>query len=44
MPEAAHPYHPEAEHEAACAWSTTEELQVYTDVYGKTGFQGGLNR
>ena len=44
MPEAVRPYHPGAEHKAACTWLTTEELQVYTDVYGKTGFQGGLNR
>ena len=44
MPEAVRPYHPGAEHEVACAWLTTEELQVYTDVYEKTGFQGGLNR
>jgi pimeloyl-ACP methyl ester carboxylesterase len=27
---------------AACKWLPNEELQVYSDQYSKTGFQGGL--
>lgn len=28
---------------AACRWLPEPELQVYTNEYGRTGFQGGLN-
>ncbi len=27
----------------ACRWLPEEELRVYSDEYGRTGFQGGLN-
>ncbi|MEX2372565.1 MAG: alpha/beta hydrolase [Dehalococcoidia bacterium] len=27
----------------ACAWLTEDELRVYSNEYGRTGFQGGLN-
>ncbi|KAI0828691.1 alpha/beta-hydrolase [Trametes gibbosa] len=35
---------PSAEDAAQCAWLTEEELAVYAREYGRTGFQGGLNR
>jgi pimeloyl-ACP methyl ester carboxylesterase len=44
MPEVVRPHHPSADSIAACTWLTDEELQVYMDIYAKTGFQGGLNR
>jgi pimeloyl-ACP methyl ester carboxylesterase len=28
---------------AACAWLPDSELRVYSEEYGRTGFQGGLN-
>jgi pimeloyl-ACP methyl ester carboxylesterase len=28
---------------AACTWLPDEELRVYADTFGRTGFQGGLN-
>ncbi|KAH9852284.1 alpha/beta-hydrolase [Lenzites betulinus] len=35
---------PSAEEAARCAWLSEEELGVYAREYGRTGFQGGLNR
>jgi pimeloyl-ACP methyl ester carboxylesterase len=34
---------PDAATIAACEWLTEEELAVYAQEYGRTGFQGGLN-
>jgi pimeloyl-ACP methyl ester carboxylesterase len=36
------PYHPSAAEVSACKWLTEEELGVYTQEYGRTGFQGAL--
>lgn len=33
---------PDAGHVARCEWLTDEELAVFADEYGRTGFQGGL--
>ena len=33
---------PRAEEIAACSWLPDEELSVYSEEYGRTGFQGGL--
>jgi pimeloyl-ACP methyl ester carboxylesterase len=33
---------PTAAQIASCKWLTDEELKVYSSVYGRTGFQGGL--
>ncbi|MFP6744412.1 MAG: alpha/beta hydrolase [Alphaproteobacteria bacterium] len=33
---------PSPEHIAACAWLPEDELRVYSDEFGRTGFQGGL--
>ncbi|KXN86520.1 Bifunctional epoxide hydrolase 2 [Leucoagaricus sp. SymC.cos] len=41
MPETVRPYFPRGE---GCTWLTDEELEVYTSIYSRTGFQGGLNR
>ncbi|KAL1948977.1 hypothetical protein VTO73DRAFT_10783 [Trametes versicolor] len=35
---------PPAEEAQRCAWLSDEELAVYAREYGRTGFQGGLNR
>ena len=42
MPENVTPFEPSAEEVAACQWLTEPELSVYTEEYGRTGFQGGL--
>jgi pimeloyl-ACP methyl ester carboxylesterase len=34
---------PSAAHIAACRWLPDAELRVYSEEYGRTGFQGGLN-
>lgn len=34
---------PDAATIGACTWLTEEELAVYAQEYGRTGFQGGLN-
>jgi pimeloyl-ACP methyl ester carboxylesterase len=34
---------PTPEQVAACTWLTEDELAVYAQEYGRTGFQGGLN-
>jgi pimeloyl-ACP methyl ester carboxylesterase len=34
---------PDAATIAACTWLTEDELAVYAQEYGRTGFQGGLN-
>jgi pimeloyl-ACP methyl ester carboxylesterase len=34
---------PSADHIAANTWLPDDELRVYTEEYGRTGFQGGLN-
>ena len=36
------PLMPTAAEIAACRWLTEDELAVYADEYGRTGFQGGL--
>ena len=33
---------PSADHIARCQWLPDEELAVYTEEFGRTGFQGGL--
>lgn len=33
---------PSDEEIAACSWLTEEELRVYSEAFGRTGFQGGL--
>ena len=33
---------PSAQEIAACQWLPDHELQVYSEEYGRTGFQGGL--
>lgn len=37
------PYMPSAAVIAACGWMPEPEMAVYTQEYGRTGFQGGLN-
>ncbi len=34
---------PSAAEIAACKWLPDSQLRVYTEEYGRTGFQGGLN-
>jgi pimeloyl-ACP methyl ester carboxylesterase len=34
---------PDAATIGACTWLTEDELAVYAQEYGRTGFQGGLN-
>lgn len=34
---------PSAAEIAACRWLTAEDVDVYAEEYGRTGFQGGLN-
>lgn len=36
------PEMPSASEIEACGWLTEEELKVYSTIYGKNGFQGGL--
>ena len=42
MPEIVAPHMPSSEEVAACKWLPEDELRVYSDEYGRTGFQGGL--
>jgi pimeloyl-ACP methyl ester carboxylesterase len=42
MPENVAPFEPSAAEVRACHWLTEPELAVYTEEYGRTGFQGGL--
>lgn len=36
-------YQPSSEYIAACKWMTEADLQVYSQEFQRTGFQGGLN-
>ncbi|WP_342627978.1 alpha/beta hydrolase [Nguyenibacter vanlangensis] len=42
MPETVAPFEPSAAEVQACKWLTEPELGVYTEEYGRTGFQGAL--
>ena len=42
MPETVASFHPSAAEVQACNWLTEPELGVYTEEYGRTGFQGAL--
>lgn len=42
MPETVAPFQPSAAEVRACKWLTEPELGVYTEEYGRTGFQGAL--
>jgi pimeloyl-ACP methyl ester carboxylesterase len=42
MPENVAPFEPSAAEVTACHWLTEPELAVYTEEYGRTGFQGSL--
>ncbi|MBV9056807.1 MAG: alpha/beta hydrolase [Candidatus Eremiobacteraeota bacterium] len=42
MPQTVAPFQPSAAEVLACKWLTEPELGVYTDEYGRTGFQGAL--
>ncbi|MBB2157543.1 alpha/beta hydrolase [Gluconacetobacter diazotrophicus] len=42
MPETVAPFVPSVAEVQACKWLTEPELGVYTDEYGRTGFQGAL--
>lgn len=42
MPETVAPFQPSAAEVQACKWLTEPELGVYTEEYGRTGFQGAL--
>ncbi|MBM3770887.1 MAG: alpha/beta hydrolase [Acidimicrobiia bacterium] len=43
MPETVAEAMPSATEVAACRWLTEDELRVYAEEYGRTGFQGGLD-
>lgn len=43
MAETVAPEMPTAAHIAGCTWLTDDELRVYSDTFGRSGFQGGLN-
>ena len=43
MPEEVAPNMPSREEIAACKWLTDDELDIYTQEFERTGFQGGLN-
>jgi pimeloyl-ACP methyl ester carboxylesterase len=43
MAETVAPYMPSAAEIAACRWLPDAELAVYSEAFGRTGFQGGLN-
>jgi pimeloyl-ACP methyl ester carboxylesterase len=43
MAETVAPEMPSAAGIAACRWLTDDELRVYSEAFGRTGFQGGLN-
>ena len=42
MAETVAPHMPSDKEAAACRWLTEAELQVYTEEFSRTGFQGGL--
>ena len=42
MPQNVAPFQPSAAEVLACKWLTEPELEVYTQEYGRTGFQGAL--
>ena len=42
MPETVAPFQPSSAEVMACKWLTEPELGVYTQEYGRTGFQGAL--
>ncbi|KAA1177292.1 alpha/beta hydrolase [Rhizobium tropici] len=42
MPETVAPFQPSAAEVQSCKWLTEPELGVYTEEYGRTGFQGAL--
>lgn len=42
MPQTVAPFQPSAAEVLACTWLTEAELGVYTQEYGRTGFQGAL--
>jgi pimeloyl-ACP methyl ester carboxylesterase len=42
MPQTVAPEAPSAAQIAACAWLSEDELNVYAEEFGRTGFQGGL--
>ena len=42
MAETVAPEMPSRQHIAGCAWLPDDELRVYSDEFGRTGFQGGL--
>jgi pimeloyl-ACP methyl ester carboxylesterase len=42
MPQTVAPFQPSAAEVLACKWLTEPELGVYTEEYGRTGFQGAL--
>lgn len=42
MPETVAPFQPSTGEVAACKWLTEPELAVYTQEFGRTGFQGAL--
>lgn len=44
MAESVAPEMPSATEIAKCEWLPEEELRIYSQEYGRTGFQGGLNR
>lgn len=42
MPETVAPFMPASDAVAACTWMTEDDMAVYTAMFQKTGFQGGL--
>jgi pimeloyl-ACP methyl ester carboxylesterase len=42
MPQTVSPFQPTTDEVAACKWLTEQELEVYTEEYRRTGFQGAL--
>lgn len=42
MPQTVSPFQPTRDEVVACKWLTEPELEVYTEEYGRTGFQGAL--
>ncbi len=42
MPETVAPFQPSEAEVQACKWLTEPELEMYTQEYGRTGFQGAL--
>jgi pimeloyl-ACP methyl ester carboxylesterase len=42
MPQTVSPFQPTTDEVAACKWLTEPELEVYTEEYRRTGFQGAL--